>query len=766
MNQKTLLGIIYLVMMVALAKAQAVTGTVHDENDKVMPFVNVVAYSESGQTMCGVVTDAKGQFALDTVCHYMEFSFVGYETKRIDHPSGDLGVVSLVPSSKMLQQVEITAKRPEIINLPDRLEVKVANSVLASTADGMDMIASLPGVLSDGLSTITVIGCGSPIVYIDKKRVYDLTEVKNLKPEDVKSVEIVDMPSSRYGADVNSVIIIHTTKRNEFYSVDLSATLHQSRHLSPNGEVGVTLAGKKLAAYVYYKGGFDDSEHLSDIGFNNGVSGEFTQNEVSKDRSGFHNVMLSLQYDISSKQSIGFRTFNMFSNGKNDIVQKNFVDHNPDFNSDINGAYQSVKSSNTLFYNYQFGKNHDIEVTFDYFHGLSKSEAQYESHYFTPIVIDTTANARRSNNDVIVGEVNYNLPIGEKVSTEIGVRYSKIFTRSNSEHYFPSIIDDTLRQKYNSDEQTIAAFVSAQWKVSSKLSLRAGVRGEYTHRANQYNGKPYLDFKQMEFFPNFTLSYRPAKGYNIGLSYSRRVTRPTLSSLNPSQNIDPTSISYGQPDLKNEKLNSITLSIGLPKSIGIRMSYQIAQDPIINTLFIADSANVINSTYFNGDNLQSVSALAYWNYSPVKWLNIMTQFQYSQYFFTLQKDGNTIVNKVPLFAPNIGLTFTLPKKFTIRTGYSYNSSYSERNEIYGSYHSCYLILRKTFFEDKLALKLTINDPFNTSVVRQQWLTHGDYVGRFDMEWRQFVLNVTFRFGGSRKSVMVRSKTGEEESRMD
>ena len=51
-----------------------------------------------------------------------------------------------------------------------------------------------------------VFGKGSPIIYVNGRLLRDLSELDQLKSEDIKNVELITSPGARYDASVKAVI--------------------------------------------------------------------------------------------------------------------------------------------------------------------------------------------------------------------------------------------------------------------------------------------------------------------------------------------------------------------------------------------------------------------------------------------------------------------------------------------------------------------------------------------------------------------------------
>ena len=72
----------------------------------------------------------------------------------------------------------------------------------------MDLFSKLPGIqISGDRESISVIGRGNPLIYIDNQRV-GINDLNALSVEDIKTIEIIKNPSSKYEAEGRAVILI------------------------------------------------------------------------------------------------------------------------------------------------------------------------------------------------------------------------------------------------------------------------------------------------------------------------------------------------------------------------------------------------------------------------------------------------------------------------------------------------------------------------------------------------------------------------------
>ena len=81
-----------------------VNGTVYDENDTVLPGVNVVVDGSS----VGTVTDFDGIFELDVQdSDVLVFSYLGFETKRVPVNGQSEMTINLIPDFQQLDDVVV-----------------------------------------------------------------------------------------------------------------------------------------------------------------------------------------------------------------------------------------------------------------------------------------------------------------------------------------------------------------------------------------------------------------------------------------------------------------------------------------------------------------------------------------------------------------------------------------------------------------------------------------------------------------------------------
>ncbi|MBQ0073559.1 MAG: hypothetical protein KBT34_05155 [Prevotella sp.] len=181
-----------------------------------MRFVNVVLLAAQDSTLIqGTTTDELGKFNIVTseVNGILKISSVGYETVYVnlsDYREGN--TISMVEDAQMLNEVTVKSQLPKTKLTGNSMVTSIQGSVLEKSGTAKEMLAKVPGMTlrSDELE---VIGKGTPVFYINGRKVNDKDELKRMRSEDIKEVEVITNPGAQYDAAVSAVVRIKTLRR-------------------------------------------------------------------------------------------------------------------------------------------------------------------------------------------------------------------------------------------------------------------------------------------------------------------------------------------------------------------------------------------------------------------------------------------------------------------------------------------------------------------------------------------------------------------------
>ena len=112
------------------------------------------------------------------------------------------------------------------------------------------------------------------------------------------------------------------------------------------------------------------------------------------------------------------------------------------------------------------------------------------------------------------------------------------------------------------------------------------------------------------------LNYNINDANTIKLSYNTRISRPGISTLNPTRTVTPTFISYGNPDLGSSMSHTFSLNYNIIKrriNADVSLSYRFSNDGVNAMQWVenVDGLDVTYSTYGNIGKSRSLSLNGY-----------------------------------------------------------------------------------------------------------------------------------------------------------
>ena len=116
------------------------------------------------------------------------------------------------PKERLLEEVVVTANIAPYKLSKGGISMTIKGTPLSDAGTCFDVIAQMPGIRTNE-GNIEIIGKGSPQIYINGRRMLDSSELERISSKDIQSVEILSNPGAKYGADITSVILIKTVRK-------------------------------------------------------------------------------------------------------------------------------------------------------------------------------------------------------------------------------------------------------------------------------------------------------------------------------------------------------------------------------------------------------------------------------------------------------------------------------------------------------------------------------------------------------------------------
>ena len=614
--------------------------------------------------------------------------------------------------SKELGEVVVKAHLPQYKKTHEGLLTNVAGTVLSKMGTAEDVLKHVPSIVKkkDGYE---VIGKGTPIIYINGRKMQDISELDNIKSSDIKSVEVIQNPGATYDASVNAVIKIKTIKKKgEGFGFDTRSVYWYNKHDNTIQQVNMNYRHNGLNLFTTYK--FSDATWMQKATYEQAVHvdtlwQQHNNNEVTG-RIESHRLISGFSYDFNANHSIGAR-YTLTSPGYS--RSKDFFDSqvtaDDKFYDYIKTDGLTVDKDNpshqlNAYYNGTLGKT-TIDLNTDLYFSTNRAYAYSDEQSQEHDSRNVNSKNRVSNKMVATKLVITSPLLGGNFS--YGAEY--INTHRNDDYEVNRT--DLLANSYSKlEEQTASPFI--QYAHLTPIgNITAGLRYEYV-RFKYYDAGIYQPEQSRSFrnlFP--TISYGAKIGKVMALlSYSVKTSRPSYSQLsNNVSYMNRFTRQTGNPYLDNETNHRVELS-GVWKFIQFMVNYRDSRNAIIYWAEQIPGNEAI--TMISRKNVKSLKSMtAYISAAPkigiwAPQINLGMQ----KPWFTLHTDVASYRLNRPIFMGNFNNAFSLPCGITLNVDYRYQSKGNTMNVYLAKeQHVLDVSISKSFLKDALTLEIKGND---------------------------------------------------------
>ena len=126
-----------------------------------------------------------------------------------------------------LRELVVKGGVPNTLLKGNAMITRIEGTPLAQSGTLGEMLVKVPGMTGTEEAP-EVLGKGAPLIYINGRLLRDDSELKRLRSEDIRDVEVINNPGAQYDATVRAVVRIRTRRQQgEGLSLDLTATDEQ-----------------------------------------------------------------------------------------------------------------------------------------------------------------------------------------------------------------------------------------------------------------------------------------------------------------------------------------------------------------------------------------------------------------------------------------------------------------------------------------------------------------------------------------------------------
>jgi outer membrane receptor protein involved in Fe transport len=546
----------------------------------------------------------------------------------------DLGRIRLEPAAVQLAPIEVTVERPDIRFEPDRTGYLVEALTTAAGGVVTDALRELPDLVVDLDGTIRLRG-NTPAIYINGKPApmegVSLAVFLEQFPADrIDRIEVLEAPSPRYGAEGAGGIINIVLKEG----VELGLTGNLSLSGGTRGQYSASGRGTLQKGPLTFNAGLDtrwSDSRSSDFVLRQHLLADpvtFLRQDASSDRSSRNGgIQLEVRYQPSEKDRISTRfSGNLNGSHRDGLTATTHLDElelttlrydrlarqNGDGNSAqarIGYEHSWVPERHTFSVDLSVQRNHSENLT--------REETAFDPIYQGADLLPAWLTRREdgSNTRGLALEANYTRPLGRQGRIEVGSELRSSRSREDQttslfEESGSTLPDEQEIRLISRDQRIGSAYLAFQRRLG-KFGVSAGLRGELVNEEIRFPLGELVDRNEARLFPSINFNWNPRPRMGVRVSYGRRVNRPGVSVLDPTnRSTDPLNRSVGNPGIES----AITHSINAGFNWGGRLG-QVSFGPYWNRtndgwerVTTVDTTGISTSTWKNLTSRETLGA--------------------------------------------------------------------------------------------------------------------------------------------------------------
>jgi len=616
---KRLIVLVFTILSVAaVAQQSGVRGKVVDaRSGENIEYANVALLRASDSSLVnGTVSESNGSFALTAPYgrYVLRVTFMGYDAYYHSnvvvlndrHRDVNVGKMPLRMSGTLMEAVEVTAERSMVEYQLDKRVINVDKNIVSSGGTATDVLEQVPSVAVDNDGNVTLRGSSNVKVLVNGRPSELLSSdlaslLEQIPASTVENVEVITNPSAKYDPEGMSGIINIKLKDktagalglNGVVNVNVGAPLpfmvpDSLPSLIPTamGNISLNYSTEKYNLFLNADGGVRQrgNHSTTDIEYLNldgTTRSHYDIDQYSLNPNYMGSMKVGGEYYFNDHNSL-LLSYQLRGGNRrrhSDIYARDVYNAADSMHYDQTTGSDNVNLNHTfnLLYTKKFDRK-DEELTFDATFStrqvtgegeqeqIYRDAAAHADHYY--LRESETENHHQSANL----KLNWLRPLDNGWRLETGYEGRMDWPNQKADYYLTTtttthVYDATSSTHFDYSQHVHAVYATFGGNLMEKLSLQAGLRGEYSsiygEDLNHPATKP-VDKTYWQLYPTLHLSYKITDLQSMQLSYSRRVHRPHMWDLNPYMDVrEGDQISFGNPNLDPEYTNAFELSYNL-----------------------------------------------------------------------------------------------------------------------------------------------------------------------------------------------------------
>jgi iron complex outermembrane receptor protein len=686
--------------------------------------------------------------------------------------------------------VTVISQKPFIQNLADKTVLNIEGRSITAGQNALEILKTAPSVVVTPDESIQMGGKSGVTVFIDGRNTQlsgqDLAQIlKSIESDNIKEIELITHPSARFDASGNAGIINIKLKKSITQGINgsIAGSWSQSTHARQNGSLSLNARNRQWNVY-------------SNLGINNGLQYTTVRNERhtafrnyfqegdEKDQFNGASARTGIDYALNKKNTIGvmwmYNTrFTGMDNRNQTLVQEaGFADTY--VNARSIAPFHTRRNNWNLNYRFVSGTGAEFNLDADYtrFGSSLQNTVRVENKNLMQTGLDAQETENRAAISIGIRSIkaDYTRTMGKNSKMDIGLK--SVFTETDNlldVHHFSGTnwVQDTGKTNlFTFTEQIHAAYLSVekkwqQWQIQAGLRAEAtNLLGNSVNLKNQQQVKP--DTGYLNLFPTLFVQYTFGTDHQLGLTFSKRIDRPTYQDQNPFIYVlDAFNSEQGNPYLVPEISTGMELNYSFRQVHAIKVKYTVTDNYREFITYQLNDKTIGIPQNVGSRNMLSIGLSSSFSLNQKWQVYASAEPFYQQY--------NTILNGFGVYGKvlqnswgfNGYMSNTLLFDNGWRAEFSGWFNFQNRTTIYQSkpFASINIGMSKKILSDKATVKISVSDLFNTQRWEQtaqtpnlKMHTHRKW------ESRNLTLGFSYRFGNNKiKTARTRNSGIEDET---
>lgn len=744
-------------------------------------FATVVLSDEHSSRKEIGVSDSLGVFvfrSLSPGSYTLRCSFTGYrELTRTGLRIADsnaqvsLGTLFMRTDARTLGSVTVTARKALVQDKGDRLVYNAENDITNSGGNALEVLQKTPMVSVDPDGSIQMRGNDNIKVLLNGKpsgmMVRNLSQVlKSIPASNIKAIEIITNPSSKYDAEGAAGVINIITKKplqGMSGSLELSGgTLGQSLNGSYNiqrGKFGLNFNGN----FSRHRNNGNNEQ------FRTLRSGATLIQNNEYDNQGYDGYgELSATYDVDTNNLFSLSASSWYDRAPNKALMYNrsadsLGQTTEEYRQNIDFLTPSANITTDLAYTRKMKRpNQELTLLAEYSYTFDNYQYTTDRYDMGSLVTGREKSRNKSNSHEYTVQLDYAHPLN-KTGTSLLEVGAKTIIRSVGSNYTADVsmpgdpdhlLPDPARSNlFDYRQYVYSGYSSLKLNLKKDWLLVMGGRLEHTRLDGNFkstNSSFLIDFDNL--VPSVMISKKLGTAHSLKLTYQQRIRRPQVWDLNPFINAsDPKNLRTGNAQLKPEMSYIGELGYGYSGNGGLNFNVSAfgrQTDRVFQWLTRIDPVSGVGITRPDNIGIFRIGGItAYGSYNISKAWTVSINGE--GYYVHITSDALGMKNTGLNWWGNLNTSYRFPKGFTAQVFVRYNSGWIWLQGEKTAWYSYVMAVRKEFWDKKASITLGAANPFTHRLYQVRHERTADF--RIDNHTYQRIRDIrctlSVQFGG-------------------